>query len=362
MMELKEKVKNLPQAPGVYLMKDSLGGIIYVGKSKSLKNRVGSYFQNSKAHSPKVVKLVKNIRDFEYIVTDTEFEAFMLECKLIRELKPPYNKKMKSPLSYTFIRINIKDTYHSISTCNEPFIDDESLYFGPYTSKNTVERAVQGIKEICGLMCSGTPRSNTPCLNYALGLCIGICIDNNSENKYQNIIKSIINLLGNADKSILKKIEQKMNSAAEKFDFETAARYRDYMSAVSYLIANARVVEFTEENKYIALSEFLGDDSIKFFLIKGNKVIFSSKYDLKDLDIDQLRSVVLTHLKEEDQSSPIQVGRNEIDESQIIYSYLKNSSCKYVVIKDEWQNTENKSLKKSLAALINSIKNIKAEI
>ncbi len=95
-MELKEKVKNLPSCPGVYLMKDSLNSVIYVGKSKNLKSRIGSYFQNSKSHPPKVVKLVKNLKDFEYLTTDTEFEAFLLECKLIKEIKPIYNKLMKS--------------------------------------------------------------------------------------------------------------------------------------------------------------------------------------------------------------------------------------------------------------------------
>jgi excinuclease ABC subunit C len=105
-LDLKEKIKNLPSSSGVYLMKDSLQSIIYVGKSKNLKSRVSSYFVNSKSHSPKVVKLVKNIKDFEYSLTDTEFEAFMLECKLIKKIKPIYNKKMKSPLSYTYIKIS----------------------------------------------------------------------------------------------------------------------------------------------------------------------------------------------------------------------------------------------------------------
>jgi excinuclease ABC subunit C len=137
-LNLKEKIKIIPSAPGVYLMKDSLQSIIYVGKSKDLKSRVSSYFINSKSHSPTVVKLVKNIKDFEYILTDTEFEAFMLECKLIREIKPMYNKKMKSPLSYTYIKIH-KD-YTNIETSTESVQDDGNFYFGPYTSKGTVEK------------------------------------------------------------------------------------------------------------------------------------------------------------------------------------------------------------------------------
>lgn len=128
-------------------MKDSAGVIIYIGKAINLKRRVQSYFQNSKAHSQKVVKLVHNIKDFDYILTDTEFEAFLLECQLIKELKPHFNKKMKSPLSYPYLVIEMDKEYPAIKVTSMPCKNKQTLLFGPYMNKHTVERAIQVLKE-----------------------------------------------------------------------------------------------------------------------------------------------------------------------------------------------------------------------
>jgi excinuclease ABC subunit C len=352
-MDLKEKVKSLPSSPGVYLMKDSSGSIIYVGKSKNLKNRVSSYFHSSKSHSPKVVKLVKNIKTFEYILTDTEFEAFMLECKLIKELKPLYNRLMKNPLSYAYIKIKISEKYPSIDFSNERVESDGNLYFGPYTSKNTVERAIQGIKENCKLLCSSISRSNSSCLNYSLGLCVGVCMGNVEKEQYDSIIDSIINLLSCTDRRILDEMETTMHLAAERFDFETAAKYRDYISAVSYLLSREKVIEFTEENKNIVFLEILRDNNVKFFLIKGNRVLFSSIYKLDNLDVKQLKADILISFKNKELNSDLKVDRNGIDEAQIIYSYLKNSNCRYVILPDKWLNKDNSiALEKALAKLL----------
>jgi excinuclease ABC subunit C len=344
-------------------MKDSSGSIIYVGKSKNLKNRVGSYFQNSKAHSPKVVKLVKNIKDFEYILTDTEFEAFMLECKLIKHLKPFYNKMMKSPLSYVYIKIKMNEKYPSIDFCSEWVEAENTLYFGPYTNKNTVERAVQGIKESCKLLCSGTSRSNSSCLNYSLGLCMGICMGDAAKDQYDSIIDDIINLLKGTDRKVLEEMDEKMSSAAEKFDFETAAKYRDYISAVSYLLSKEKVIEFTEENKNIALLETLQDNSVKFFLIKGSKVLFSDRYNLDSLDAKQLKTTALACFRNKELPSSIMINRDEIDEAQIIYSYLKTSRCRYVIVPDKWliKNTST-ALEKALLKLLGTLEKNKVEV
>ena len=209
-LDIKEKIKNLPASPGVYLMKDSLQSIIYVGKSKNLKSRMGSYFINSKSHSPKVVKLVKNLKDFYYILTDTEFEAFMLECKLIREIKPIYNRMMKNTLSYTYIKIN--SDFSNIQASNESIKDDGNLYFGPYTNKSTVERALKGIKECYIIMCSGNYKKTSPCLNYSLGTCIGLCFDPLAKEEYKNILGEIVKLLSGSDISILRKIDQALST------------------------------------------------------------------------------------------------------------------------------------------------------
>ncbi len=338
-MDLKEKIKILPSTPGVYLMKDSLQGIIYVGKSKNLKSRVASYFVNSKSHSPKVVKLVKNIKDFEYILTDTEFEAFILECKLIQEIKPIYNRKMKSFLSYTYIKID--KAYTSIVISNDTVKDDENFYFGPYTSKSTVEKGLQCIKEYYKIMCSGNYRKASPCLNYSLGSCIGFCFDDSIKEDYKNILCEIIDILNGTNKTFLEKMELSMNMAAEEFDFETAAKYRDYITVINSLISKEKVIEFTMENRHIALIEYLNDDIFKLFLISGSNVLFTEKYDMCTSDIEclklSLKNNIIHYFKNEHLNNLIEIGKDKIDEAQIIYSYLnaKQNNCKYIVISEE---------------------------
>ncbi|WP_160692226.1 GIY-YIG nuclease family protein [Clostridium sp. C2-6-12] len=347
-MSLKYKVKVLPSSPGVYLMKDSLNSVIYVGKSKNLKNRVGSYFQNSKSHSPKVLKLIQNLKDFEYILTDTEFEAFMLECKLIKEIKPIYNKQLKSPKAYSYIKIKIHGKYPSIEISNEIDKDDGNIYFGPYTNKNTLERGLGGIKECCRILCNNKIKKTSVCFNYSLGSCIGMCSDNIPTKQYVDILNEIINLINGSDKSIINKMENIMNTASEKYDFESAAKYRDYITAVKYLIGKSDVVKFTKENKNIVLLEPLSNNLIKLFLINGNKVLFEEKYIIDDLNSEKvkiiLKNKILFYFNDEIISNSIEVGREEIDESQIIYTYLKSKSncCKYTIIQDKWLKSPNK--------------------
>lgn len=346
-MDLKEKIKTLPHSPGVYLMKDSLDSIIYVGKSKNLKNRVSSYFQSSKSHSPKILKLVKNLKDFDYILTDTEFEAFILECKLIKEIKPIYNKQMKSPKSYSYIKIKINEKYPDIEICSECNENDGSLYFGPYTNKNTVERALQGIREYCKILCNNNLQKNSSCLNYSLGLCIGMCLDSTPRQQYLDIVNNIIKLLNGKDKTIIEKMKSSMNIASENLDFELAAKYRDYLNALNSLIDKIKIVEYTEENKNIVLIEHIGNDNIKFFLIKRNKILFSEKYLLTTSDSNEVKCTLKNHIlfyfNNKSLEDSLRIGKNEIDEAQIIYSYLKSkaNNCKYTIISEKWLNNSS---------------------
>jgi excinuclease ABC subunit C len=357
-MDIKEKVKNLPASPGVYLMKDSNGTIIYVGKSKNLKSRVSSYFINSKTRSPKVEKLVKNLKDFEFITTDTEFEAFMLECKLIKEIKPAYNRIMKNPLSYSYIKINTEEEYPTIdviSNCNK---SHGVLCFGPYPNSNTVERAVCGIKEVCRILCSSPSNKTSSCLNYSIGLCIGACLGE-SKDEYRTIINKVINLLSDTDRSILEEMEVKMTTASEKLDFELAVKYRDYIEAVKSLLGKKKIIEFASENRNIALVEYLNNESIKLFLIKGNKVLFAEKYDYNVQSLDNLKTAIKATIEAYfEKAAPfnsIEVGKNEIDEAHIIYSYLqsKTNNCKHIIIPPQWFiSNEDNELTKAIDTLL----------
>lgn len=342
-MNVKEKAKKLPSSPGVYLMKDSFDQIIYVGKSKNLKNRVQSYFQNAKSHSKKVEKLVKHLKDFDYILTDTEFEAFMLECKLIKQLQPIYNKLMKSPKGYNYIKIEIDKRIPSIELTSHMNENDRHLYFGPYTSKNCVEKAISGMKEFFHMDCSHPSHKNGPCFNYTLGKCMGICFDHKAIDTYNHIVDRIIALLKGTDASILEEMNQKMMEASFSFDFEKAAKLRDWIEAINSLLHKEKVIEFTKENKNIVVIEFIDDYKMKLFLINRNKILFSQIYETESINHKQLCFLIKEHILAyfKQGASLANVSKDEIDEAQIIYRYLKSNICEYLIIPDKWLNPKN---------------------
>lgn len=346
-MNLKDKINSLPSCPGVYLMKDSAGSVLYVGKSKNLKSRVGSYFLASRPHPPKIQKLVKHLKDFDHIITDTEFEAFMLECRLIKELSPPYNSLMKNRKAYCYIRLGINDKYPSIEICNEAAMEDGSIWFGPYTSRNTAERGLQGIKEYCRILCSGASQKASSCLNYSLGLCLGICSADFPGEQYLAILDKIADLLKGTNKSIIKEMELRMKRASEQLHFENAAKYRDQLSAIRYLVGKSKVIDYTERNRNIVVLERVSDEAFKCFLIKGNKVLLNELHFIENNAPGKLLSIlkanILTCFNNASSKAPLKIGREDIDESQIIYSYLNNKSgnCRHCVIAASWLKPSN---------------------
>lgn len=350
---IKEKVQNLPSTPGVYLMKDSRGSIIYVGKAKNLKRRVQSYFQQSKAHSQKIIKLVSNIRDFDILLTDTEFEAFMLECKLIREIKPLFNKMMKSPQSYSYIAIDRNKEFRTFGITNNRNDQDGKLYFGPYPSRNRVEQAIIRIKESYKILCSSNKKTTAPCLNYSLGLCIGMCRGGTAISEYNTILDNIIALLSGTDMGILEEMKERMATASENFDFETAAKYRDRIEAINFLIKKEKAIEFTEKSKNIAVLEHLSDETFKLFLIKRNKILFNKRFDSDGTSSEQLGKIIMTYFKDNSLKTNKDLDRDEIDEAQIIYNYLKSSNCRYKRIPDNWiRNHKDKAIENAVMKLI----------
>ncbi|MCM3693892.1 UvrB/UvrC motif-containing protein [Neobacillus niacini] len=341
-------------------MKDSRGSIIYVGKAKNLKRRVQSYFQQSKAHPQKIIKLVSNIRDFDILLTDTEFEAFMLECKLIQELKPLFNKMMKSPQSYSYIAINKNREYPDIEITNQRDEQDGILYYGPFPSKARVELAIIGIKEAFQILCSNPKWQNSLCFNHSLGLCIGMCGGGPALQQYQTIFNDIIALLNGKNKVILDEMKRKMDKAAADFDFEAAARYRDRIEAIGFLLRKERVIEFTQENKNLVVIENLSEDSFKLFLIKRNEVLTSKVITIDCADVTKLSSLITSTFKDTAIPTGNHIKRDEIDEAQIIYNYLKTSNCRYKRIPDNWiRNHKDKTIENALTKLIFTKQTIK---
>lgn len=346
-IKLSNKIKQLPTTPGVYLMKDASGGILYVGKAKNLKRRVQSYFQNNKNHSPKTAKLVKHLTDFDVILTDTEFEAFMLECQLIQEIKPYYNKKMKSPQSYSYIEIKLDDDLRKIGTTNCPIENGNQLYFGPYSSKNTVERALQDIKDCYQINCTNPSNSKSACLNYSLGLCIGMCKRGPAVLQYNHIIDKIIDLLSGSDNWILEDLTNKMEAASSSFEFEKAVKLRDTIQTIHYLLKREKVIEFTQANQTIIVLEPLKEALHKLFLIKRNKVMLTETIQLDEqlhnTILNWVKAVMIPYFQSNPANQSKKLNQDEIDEAQIIYSYLSGSNCRYEIIPDTFFRDDNQN-------------------
>lgn len=329
-MDVLEKVRSLPSSPGVYLMKDSHGGILYVGKSKNLKNRVSSYFQNSRTHPTKIKRLVKNIRDLDYICTDTEFEALMLECKLIKEIQPIYNRQMKNTRNYAYIHIS-KDK--KISITSEQAESGSQISFGPFHNKNKVEQILKEVQEFYKIYCSNPSGRGKPCLNYSLGLCVGVCKGGKAVEYYNQVIYKLIKQLSGSDDPILDDLTEAMLNSASQTDYKTAAKYRDLIESVTFLARKEKIQDFIKEGAFILAIETLDSTYSKVFLIKQTEVIFSKKLKLSNTaqiqkTISQLKIKMASSQEEEHR----EIGKAEIDQAQIIYNYLRGGSCRHLII------------------------------
>ena len=332
-MKLKEKLKQLPTSPGVYLMKDSSNHVLYVGKSKNLQSRVKSYFQQSKHHSEKVKKLVQHLKDFDIIQTDTEFEALMLECRLIKEMKPLYNRMMKSPKSYCYIVIRTDKELPTIEVAQERNKEDSHLYFGTFKGRRVLEKTIQQLKEFYKIACNH-PNGDGPCFNYSLGFCMGTCFDQHVQQQYKDVMARVIAFLEGKNNHILNDVQQSMRSASEQFDFEQAAKLRDLYEGLKRLQVKEKVINFIQENKnYIVLEEY-EKGKYKLFLLKRNRILFSKTLSWKELhDLNMLPLLQTNFL---DKSSiNAEITKEELDEAHIIHHFV--TEAEYVlVVPDCW--------------------------
>ncbi len=268
---LNKKTLTLPNESGVYRMMNKSGDIIYIGKAKNLKNRVSSYFRSVDKHLPKVYKMVENVWDFDYIVTDSEFEALILECSLIKQYTPKYNILLKDDKGYHYIKIT-KEDYPRI-TAEFQKEDDNATYIGPYMSGMVVNETVDEVTRAfmlptCQCRFPQDFRKHRPCLNFHIKRCMGVCTGKISKERYNEAISEALVFIKNGGVNALENLTEKMNVAAENLEFEKAARYRDRINAINRLNEKQKVLEFnhksldviatvfTEEKLYIAILVF----------------------------------------------------------------------------------------------------------
>ena len=256
---LREKSMKLPLTPGVYIMKNKQGKIIYIGKAKKLKNRVSQYFGSQNKHPVKVRKMVENVDDFDYILTDSEFEALVLEASLIKQNQPKYNILLKDDKGYSYIKVT-NEPYRKISAVLQK--DDENAdYIGPFTSSYSVKQSVDEANKIFRLpQCNKSfPRDfkkGRPCLNFHINRCMGVCTGKISKVEYDEAVNDALDFLNGDITKIIKELKEKMNICAENLEFEKAGKYRDRIRAIENMQSKQKVVTETGDSKDVfALAE-----------------------------------------------------------------------------------------------------------
>lgn len=250
MFDIDEELKKLPTCPGVYMHKDRLGTVIYVGKAVNLRNRVRQYFRNSSQHSPKVRSMVSNIAEFDYITCGTEMEALILECNLIKKYMPKYNILLKDDKTYPYIEVTMSEEFPRVIRTRE-VKRDENRYFGPYSDSTAVWRILKMIDEMYPLKKCSTlhfPENTRPCLNYFIGKCKGICVGKADREEYLEMIRDILGILGGRDAGVIRKLERKMMEASDALKYEEAAKYRDYIRALRSLSEKQRATMVREHD------------------------------------------------------------------------------------------------------------------
>lgn len=302
LLRIKEKLKTLPLKPGVYLMKNENGKIIYVGKSKALKNRVSSYFINSKSHNIKTQKMVSHVYDFEYMITDSEVEALILECNLIKKHQPKYNILLKDDKQYPYIKITSKEDYPRIFITRK-LVKDGSKYFGPYMSAYNTKETLETIKKLfkirsCNKVLPRDIGKDRPCLYYHIGQCSAPCAGKISKEEYSEMFNQIASVLNGNYSYLTKALTEKMYKASENLEFEKAAGYRDRIKHLEALDEHQKIIASDKENRdIIGIFKDDKDACIQVFYMRGGKMLGSERHIFENCE-DSVEELISSFVKQ----------------------------------------------------------------
>ncbi|MBR6580648.1 MAG: excinuclease ABC subunit UvrC [Ruminococcus sp.] len=287
---LREKTSKLTASPGVYIMKNREGGIIYIGKAKNLKKRVTSYFRENPDHTPKVAAMVSKVNDYDFIVTDSEFEALVLECSLIKQHKPRYNILLKDDKGYSYIRVSDEE-YPRITT--EKNTTEKGKYLGPYTSSYITKEAVNEANRVfmlptCRKKFPQDFRKERPCLNYHIKNCMGVCRGRISAEEYRGIIDEAVEFIRSGSAASVERMEAEMNKAAEDLEFEKAAMLRDRISAIKKASEKQKMVgSGVESADVIGIAEYNGGVYISVLMYRENRLYDKAVFDMEKSDSEE---------------------------------------------------------------------------
>lgn len=336
---VQEKLQLLPVQPGCYIYKDEAGSVLYVGKAVSLRQRVRSYFQPSAKHGPRIERLVHKVRDVEWIVVDSEIEALVLECNLIKKHRPPYNVRMRDDKSYPYIVITKEDYPRVIFT--RKVRKDGGKYFGPYPSAYAVRDTLQLLHKTfplipCGKSWTGAAVQR-PCLYFHLGRCLGPCAGLSDRNEYQGVLDTIDRFLSGKEELIANDLQIEMMAAAEELDFEKAAKIRDQLNAIQTVMSRQKVLSTDPiDQDVIAVVKDERGSAIQMLYIRGGKLIGQRQYILDGSSEVGTGEAVQEFVKQYYADAP-EVPREillpvEIEERNIVQSFLRQRKGSAVTV------------------------------
>lgn len=332
---LREKTAKLTASPGVYRMRDKNGEIIYIGKAKNLRNRVTSYFRENPDHTPKVAKMVSHVYDYDFIVTDSEYEALVLECSMIKQHMPKYNILLKDDKGYSFIKISDGE-YPKITA--EMQKSGSGTFLGPYTSSFVTKQAASEANKVFSLpTCRRVfPRDigkYRPCLNFHIKQCMGVCAGNISAEEYGKIVEQAVSYIRNGSEASVETLTEQMNIAAEELDFELAAKLRDRISAIKRAADNQKIIaEEMRDTDIVAMAQNGENACAAVLMYRSGRLFDRGEYDLGDPDNaeNMLEDFVLQYY-----SDPRRIPREIIVEEELpneeIVERLLREKCGHAV-------------------------------
>ena len=342
MFDIQEELKKLPTSPGVYLMHDEKDEIIYVGKAISLKNRVRQYFQTSRKRTAKIEQMVSRVKRFEYIITDSEVEALILECNLIKEHRPKYNTMLMDDKAYPFIRITVNEDFPRIMLARS-MKKDSSKYFGPYPSATAVKDTIDLLAKIykirtCNRKLPKDMGQGRPCLNYQIGKCDAPCMGYISKEDYGKKVKETISFLNGNYKGVLDILTKKMEKAAELMEYEDAAKYRDLINSVKSVSIKQKITSDEYMDRDIIAYAMEGNDAVvQVFFVRNGKVLGREHFHIELAPHDTGMEVLENFIKQYYANSPYipkeLLIQEDITDREVIEKWLSIKRGQKVVIK-----------------------------
>lgn len=365
---IETRLAGVPQKPGVYLMRDVDDDVIYVGKAVVLRDRVRSYFQESASHTAKTRRLVSEIEDLEWIVTESELEALILESQLIKRYRPRYNVRLKDDKRYPYIKVSLQEDFPRIYMVRK-MQRDGARYFGPFTSSRAVRQSLDLLRRLfpyrtCDREITG--EDSRPCLYYHIDRCGGPCIGAVDREEYRATIERACLFLEGKQEQIIEEMRSRMKEAAEGLDFETAADLRDQLSAIEHVIQQQRIVSgHLKDHDFIAFARDEREACVQVFFVRGGRLIGREYFLLTGADEEDDAEIMTSFVKqfydEAAQVPPEILVQNDLDELAVIQHWLRRKRGDKVLIKVPRRGEKEAVMRMAVENAVETLKKVRAE-